>query len=602
MSQKLYEGDILGKIKSLTIELELLKQENKELTAQLGLSKISTVGKWSIDLRTSEIYWSDGMFELLNIKKNVTPDMKLFYKKLTRESSDQLSGAIQSLFLTKKDFSFEHEINRDDSSSINVRTDLSILLDDDSRPFKIVGVSSDITSIKSSQKELERLSLIASKTSNAVVILDTNGDVEWINSGFTMMTGYRTDEVKASPFRKYLYQEKSKFSDPNYLSKQFTNNYSINEELRLKTKLKKELWVHLNISPILDYELNPVNYIFIISDITKQRMVEEELRQTEKMAALGKLSAGLAHELNNPAAATLAATEQLQHIFNDLQEITYDLAKKSEDNKLWDLLPEWLASLLQKNNDESNLSALEMCDLEETLTSWFAEKGIDQGWMMASVFIQNGIKAEDLEKIASQCPPHIISSVLLLLSKSIEVSRITEMVKKSVQSISSLVSVVKSYSYMDQAAVQYVDIHDGIEDTLKILGHKIGPEVRISKQFQKDLPKIKVLGSELNQVWTNLLENAIDAVGDKGNIEIRTSSSENRLKIEIEDSGVGIPTNIRDRIFDPFFTTKVVGDGTGLGLDVVRRIIVNRLGGKIDFISNPGKTIFNVLLPLHDQI
>ncbi len=591
--------DILEKIKSLKIELEKLKQENKELTARLSLSKISIVGNWSIDLKTGEVYWSDSMYELLNVKKDIAPDMKLFYKKLTRENSDQLSGAIQSLFFTKKDFSFEHEIIVDESKSLNVRTDLSILLDDDSKPFKIEGVSSDITSVKSSQQELERLSLIASKTSNAVVILDINGNVDWINSGFTMMTGYRTEEVRETPFKKYLYAEKSKFSDPNYLSKQFSEHYSINEELRLKTKLKKELWVHINISPILNYELNPVNYIFIISDITKQRLVEEELRQTEKMAALGKLSAGLAHEINNPAAASVAAANQLKQVINDLQNVTFELAKKSDDNKLWDSISEWLEVLLNKNIETNKLSALEMCDIEESLTSWFENKNIDQGWIMAPVFVQNGIKVEDLEKIALGYPAKIIEPVMLLLSKSIEVARITEMIRQSVQSISSLVNVVKSYSYMDQAAVQFIDIHDGIEDTLKVLAHKIGHDIEISKQFQKDLPKIQVTGSELNQVWTNLIENAIDAIEGKGNIVIRTSLYMEKLKIEIEDSGSGISANIKDRIFDPFFTTKTVGEGTGLGLDVVRRIIVNRMGGKIDFISEPGKTIFNVLLPVN---
>ena len=600
MKSEVSESDIAEKIKSLTIELESLKQENKKLAVQLRQSKIQTIGEWSIDLRTSQVYWSKGMYELLNVKKDIAPDMKIFYKKLSPENSDQLKGAIQSVFLTKKNFSFEHEIISDESGTLNVRTDLSILLDEDSRPLRIEGVSSDITSLKSSQQELERLSLIASKTSNAVVILDTDGRVDWINSGFTMMTGYRADEVKNTPFKKYLYAESSKFSDPGYLSKQFSEHYSINEELRLKTKLKKELWVHINISPILNYELNPVNYIFIISDITKQRLVEEELRQTEKMAALGKLSAGLAHELNNPAAASVAAADQLEQVVNDLQKITFELAKKSEDSKQWDSISAWLRALLDKNNKTKLLSPLECSDAEEAMTHWFGNKDINHGWIMAPVFVQNGTTEDDLEKIASDFPRYVIESVMLFLCKSIEVVEITEMIGKSVQSISGLVNLVKSYSFMDQSSVQFVDIHDGIEDTLKILSHKIGSGIEIGKQFQKGLPKIQVNGSELNQVWTNLIDNAIGAIAGKGKIIIRTSSYLDKLKIDIEDSGVGIPANIRNRIFDPFFTTKAVGEGTGLGLDVVRRIIVNRIGGKIDFTSKPGKTIFSVLLPVRN--
>ena len=144
-----------------------------------------------------------------------------------------------------------------------------------------------------------------------------------------------------------------------------------------------------------------------------------------------------------------------------------------------------------------------------------------------------------------------------------------------------------------------MDEHNGIEDTLKILGHKITPEIEVNRQFQKDLPKIQVIGNELNQVWTNLLDNALGAIEGKGRIVIRTSTFDDKLKVEIEDSGPGIPKKIQDQIFDPFFTTKEVGEGTGLGLDVVRRIIVNRIGGEIDFVSKPGETIFQVLLPFH---
>ena len=590
--------ELLEKINTLTLEYEKLKLENRELTTQLQQSKISLIGKWSLNLKTREVYWSDEMYELLNLEKDVVPDMKIFYEKLPREFRDKLNGAIQSVFLTRKDYSFEHEIIFDESRLINVRTDLSLLTDENSKPSKIIGTSSDITSVKSSQQELERLSLIASKTSNAVVILDTEGKIDWINTGFTIMTGYRIEEIKKAPFKNYLYSNKSKFSDPDYLSKELSEHHSINEELRLKTRRKKELWVLINISPILNYELNPVSYILIMSDITQQRMVEEELRQTEKMAALGKLSAGLAHELNNPAAASVRAADQLHGVISDLQKVTVELAKNIADGKHFDTITEWFQVFFDKNERIDSLSPLEICDEEEILTHWFAEKGIDQGWLMAPIFVQHGTKVADLEKIVSLYPRELVNSVFILICKSVEILELSDMIGKSTQSISNLVNVVKSYSFMDQAAVQFVDIHSGIEDTLKILGHKIPPEVEINRQFQKDLPKTEVPGSELNQVWTNLLDNALFAVNGKGRIIIRTSSFPDKLKVEIEDSGAGIPKEIRDRIFDPFFTTKEIGVGTGLGLDVVRRIVVNRIGGEIDFVSKPGQTIFKVLIPL----
>ena len=588
--------DLLEKIKSLTFDLETLKQEKKELATQLQQSKISMMGEWSLDLKTREVYWSEGMYEILNLEKSIVPDMKLFHEKLPAVCSDKLNGAIRSVFLTKKGYSVEHDINFDESRLLNVRTDLNMILDEESKPVRVEGVTSDITSIKSSQQELERLSLIASKTSNAVVILDIEGLIDWINTGFTIMTGYRIEEIKKTSIKKYLFG-KSKISDPQYLSKQLSEHHSINKELKLKTKRKKELWVHINISPILNYELNPVSYILIMSDITQQRMVEEELRQTEKMAALGKLSAGLAHELNNPAAASVRAADQLQEVMDDLQLVTVELAKRGIDGKYWDTILEWLKTML--NAKEEVLSPLEISDEEESLADWFEDKGIDNGWLMAPVFVQHGTKIPELEKIVSWCPPEAIESVFALLCKSIEVAKITDVIGKSTQNISSLVNVVKSYSYMDQAAVQFVDVHSGIEDTLKILAHKITDEVEIDRQFLNDLPKIQVIGSELNQVWTNLLDNALGAIEGKGSIVIRTSKDGDKLKVEIEDSGAGIPKKIQEKIFDPFFTTKEVGEGTGLGLDVVRRIVVNRIGGEIDFTSKRGKTTFNVLIPFN---
>lgn len=602
MQSEISTAELIEKINELTSDLIALKEKNKELATQLQQSKVSLIGEWSINLKNREVYWSDGMYELLNLEKDVAPDMKIFYQKLPRECSDQLNGAIQSVFLTKKNYSFEHFIVFDESKALNVKTDLSLITDEESKPLKIVGKTSDITSVKSAQQELERLSLIASKTSNAIVILDIEGNIDWINPGFTMLTGYRIEEIKKAPFKEYLYSGKSNFSDPNYLTKTLSEQHSINEELRLKTKMNKELWVHINISPILNYELNPVSYILIMSDITQQRKIEEELRQIEKMAALGKLSSGLAHELNNPASACMRAAGQLQWVIGDMQKVTIELAIRNADSKHRDTITDWFKSFLAQKEKPELLSSLELSDEEEKLNDWFSKKGVDQGWMLSSIFVQRGTRVADLEKIASWYPPELLEPVCTLFCKSLEVSNISEVIEKGTSNISNLINVVKSYSFMDQAAVQYVDVHDGIEDTIKILGHKITPEIEITRLFQKDLPKIEIFGSELNEVWTNLLENALYAIRGKGNITIRTSSFLDKLKVEIEDTGTGIPNEIRDQIFDPFFTTKEVGEGTGLGLDVVRRIVVNRMGGEIDFVSKPGQTIFKVLLPFKKKM
>jgi len=184
--------------------------------------------------------------------------------------------------------------------------------------------------------------------------------------------------------------------------------------------------------------------------------------------------------------------------------------------------------------------------------------------------------------------------------KTSSINDLIDIINKSAKSISGLVGVVKSYSFMDRAELQYVDIHQGIEDTIKLLGHKLKEGVTISRDYDSNIPPIEVHGSELNQVWTNLIDNAIDAMNGKGTIIIRTSHHQELVRVEIEDNGPGIPETIRTKIFDPFFTTKEVGKGTGLGLDIVQRIINNRCNGKIDLESKPGKTIFRIQLPLSE--
>ncbi len=341
-----------------------------------------------------------------------------------------------------------------------------------------------------------------------------------------------------------------------------------------------------------------VGCVVTFVDISERRRVEEELRQTEKMAALGKLSAGLAHELNNPAAAAGRAASQLVEAFDELQSASTKLARLCLEPKLWDTITEWSREFRERSSAPVVLSPLEASDREEELWHWLEAHGAhDAGWM-ASVLGNAGIQQESLDAIAVALPADILPMVLVWLCRDLAVHELAGVVAQSTRSISDLVNVVKSYSHMDRAPLQEVDIHQGIEDTLKILGHKLKKGVEVVRRYDRDLPQIQVEGSELNQVWTNLVDNAIDAMGNQGTLTIRTYREDDRVTVEIADNGPGIPEEIQPRIFDPFFTTKDVGLGTGLGLDVVRRIVTNRCGGQIDFRSRPGETVFRVRVPI----
>jgi signal transduction histidine kinase len=341
-----------------------------------------------------------------------------------------------------------------------------------------------------------------------------------------------------------------------------------------------------------------VGCVVTFVDISERRRVEEELRQTEKMVALGKLSAGLAHELNNPASAANRAASQLAEALNDLQPASIKLAWAGIADDQWDSLIGWAREFRERAASSPSLSAWEASDREEELLSWLdAHRVDDEGWM-ASTLVTAGIRNEDLDAIAAVLPEDALEAAVAWLCWIMNVHDLAGDVVESTRSISDLVNVVKSYSQMDRAPVQYIDIHDGLEDTIKILGHKLKGGIEVVRQYDRDIPRIWIEGSELNQVWTNLIDNAIDAMNGQGTLTISTFREGEHATIEIADSGPGIPEEIQSRIFDPFFTTKDVGQGTGLGLDVVWRIVTARSDGQINFRSRPGETVFQVRIPI----
>ncbi len=330
----------------------------------------------------------------------------------------------------------------------------------------------------------------------------------------------------------------------------------------------------------------------------RAREVEFQMQQQEKLAALGRLSAGLAHELNNPAAAGNRAAQQLRDAIAAIQtrllKLCEDLFPASQRQALVTLQQDALGYLAAA----PRLAPLDQSDREDALTDWLDDHAIADGWKLAPTLVSGGINATQLDKLAPQLTPDALAEGLSWLAETLTLAGLVNEVEQSTSRIAQLVKAIKSYSYMDQAALKDIDLHEGLENTLTILNHKLKYGITVHREYDPAVPRICAYGSELNQVWTNLIDNAVYAMGGKGDLTVRTTIDHDQVLVAIADTGTGIPPDIQSRIFEPFFTTKGVGEGSGLGLDIVRRIIVNRHHGDIRVTSKPGETCFQIWLPI----
>jgi len=319
--------------------------------------------------------------------------------------------------------------------------------------------------------------------------------------------------------------------------------------------------------------------------------------QTEKLAALGKISAGLAHELNNPAAAARRAAGNLRDAFQTFRAAVARLNAHELSAEQRAAIPALEADLEKRS--AVHLDSLERSDCEERVAACLERHGVERAWDLAPSLVTAGCDASWFENFAAQFPEEALGDLLARVAASLAIGSLLQEMEHSTARISELVRAIKEYSYMDQSPEQEVDIHHGLENTLIMLRYRLKHGVEVKLEFDRSLPKICARGSELNQVWTNIIDNAADAMNGKGELRIRTARELDNVLVEITDNGPGIPSEIRDHIFEPFFTTKSVGNGTGLGLETARRI-VREHGGEVSVESAPGRTSFQVRLPIRE--
>lgn len=323
--------------------------------------------------------------------------------------------------------------------------------------------------------------------------------------------------------------------------------------------------------------------------------------ERERLLALGSLSAGLTHELNNPAAAAVRATSVLRDRVAGMRHKLAMIADGRLDGRALHGLVALQEEAVARVATAPKLTPVATADAEDTLSDWLEEHGVGGAWDLAPILVAGGLDAEWLAQVKAAVGPADLEAAVRWLSYTVDTELLMREIGDAVTRISGLVGAAKQYSQLDRAPHRVVDVHDLLDATLVMFKGKIPAEVTLVREYDRSLPPIPAYAAELNQVWTNLVDNALGAMGEKGVLTVRTGRAGDLLAVEITDTGPGIPPEVRPRIFEPFFTTKPVGAGTGLGLDISYRIVVNKHHGDIRVETEPGRTTFRVLLPITEE-
>ena len=391
----------------------------------------------------------------------------------------------------------------------------------------------------------------------------------------------------------------------------FTHPY-----LRLDNNLPPQVIIVffvLNVIAISSLAFFSLNYFVgqkdtVIQLLHKNRELEQAylqqeimLRQSEKLATLGRLSAGVAHELNNPAGAAQRSAKQLQDVIVKVEQNEFALGQSNLSKEHLEILKPHTQQIYQHIKQPEYFDPIIRSEMEDEIETWLRGKEISDAWEFSPLLVNMGYNIEEILKLSKSFSIQQFPIIIAFLCNIYITRKLIEEIEHGTHRITEIVKALKSYSYLDKTPLQSVDIHEGLNDTLVILRSKLSSGVQVSLKYEKDIPRIEAYGNELNQVWTNILDNAISAIEGTGEIVIKTYKQNSCIIIEIEDNGPGIPQEIQSKIYDPFFTTKAPGEGTGLGLNISYNIIVQKHKGTIEVHSKPGRTCFKVKLPLNSE-
>jgi signal transduction histidine kinase len=334
---------------------------------------------------------------------------------------------------------------------------------------------------------------------------------------------------------------------------------------------------------------------------TQGATASEIIERHERLVALGTVTAGLTHELNNPVAAVMRASARLTEMLAEMRSQVGQMVRSQLPADKLEAIADLAGEALDRRRDAPGLSPMETSDREDELAGWLEDHGVPDAWGVAPTLVAAGVEPDWLERLAEVVPPPDTHLGLAYPVRALESDALLDEITEAAGRVSALLASAKQYTQMDRAPLQTFDVHEGIDATLTMLGHKLHDGIEVVRDYDRSLPHVAAYPGELNQVWTNLIDNAVDAMDGNGTLTVRTRPGyEDRLVVEVGDTGPGVPDEVRSRIFEPFFTTKPTGKGTGLGLDIAWRIVVGRHHGDIRLESAPGETRFEVILPIRD--